>query len=77
MHKRYAEGLHNVRFLLHHQGLIITHSDKRLITKKMVQDNSQIQVLWADETNNNYQDSKFFVWTLRKCKSIKHAYYIE
>lgn len=24
LHKRYAEGQENVRFLLHHQGLIIT-----------------------------------------------------
>ena len=33
--------------------------------------------MWADETNNNFQDSKFFIWTLRKCKTVKRAYYIE
>lgn len=47
------------------------------MTKKIVQDNSSVQVIWADETNNNYQDTKLVVWTLKKSKKIKNAYHIE
>lgn len=47
------------------------------MTKKVVQDNGSISVIWADENNVNYQDTKLVVWTLKKCKNKENAYYIE
>lgn len=63
--KKYGESEHIVQFLLHQQGLIIQEGDKRLMTKKVVQDNGSVQVMWADESNSSYQDAKLVVWTFR------------
>lgn len=75
--KKYGESDHEVQFLLHQQGLIIQRGDQRLMTKRVVQDNGAVQVIWGDETNSSYYDSKMVVWTFRNCKTIKNSYYIE
>lgn len=75
--KRFGEGEHNIQFLLHPQGFIIQRDGKRLLTKKIVQENGAVQVMWADASNCNYEDTKYVIWTFRKSKKFKNAYHIE
>lgn len=33
--------------------------------------------MWADSSNSNYEDTKYVIWTFRKNKKHKNAYFIE